>query len=266
MASQLIFKPGTPRHICLVLGRVLDMEIKDRSFGHPAGSVSDVSDDDTEAEGSEEFEHDDDVNGGLGEARGGHSPFTPDPARNEPRPGPIPDSPSKSPRRPTARRSPSAGEDSAGDRQRSPREEKQKADLKDNQYAYHCQMCLCESSPRDLAPAGSYIEAGEVRRRIMEAHHVDPVSAGVARHVGNVILLCKKCHDNYGARLNRSAVTAALRDDPKERSIDFGEGAFIKGRQIEIGISSTGEPIQLFFTDYHADYWLKQAPDRSGAA
>jgi len=36
-------------------------------------------------------------------------------------------------------------------------------------------------------------------------------------------------------------------------------------RLLEVGIS-TGEPVKLFFTEYHVDYWLKQAPDRSGAA
>ena len=77
---------------------------------------------------------------------------------------------------------------------------------------------------------------------------------------------CKRHHDNYGRQLSRAAVTAALRDDPKERSIDFSGGAPIKGRQIEIGISGTGEPVKLFFTDHHVEYWLKQVPDQSGTA
>lgn len=76
----------------------------------------------------------------------------------------------------------------------------------------------------------------------------------------------KRHHDNYGRQLSRAAVTAALRDDPKEQSIDFGEDASIKGRQIEVVIASMGEPVKLFFTEYHIDYWLKQAPNRSGAA
>ena len=50
-------------------------------------------------------------------------------------------------------------------------------------------MCLCERTPRELAPPGSYIQWEEVRRRVVEAHHVDLKSAGGARHAGNLILL-----------------------------------------------------------------------------
>lgn len=267
LASQLIFKPEAPRHVRFVLERVLDMEIEERSYGRPPVSESGASDDGTGVEDSGELEHGGDANQGLGEAGGGHSPFTPDPARNEPRPGPIPNSPSESSQRPTARRdSPGPGVAGSSGRKPSPREEEQIENLKGNQYASHCQMCLCERPPRDLAPAGSYIEAGEIRRRIMEVHHVDYVDAGGARHAGNMILLCIPHHGNYGAQLSHAAVTAALQDDPKKRSIDFGRGAPIEGRQIEIEISGTGEIVRLFFTDYHADYWLKQAPDRSGTA
>ncbi len=89
-------------------------------------------------------------------------------------------------------------------------------------YASHCQMCLCERLPTELAPAGSYVEWEEVRSRIVEAHHVDPKSGGGARHAGNLILLCKLHHDNYGRRLTREAVTIALRKATDKRIIRFG--------------------------------------------
>ena len=267
MASQLIFKPETPRHVRLVLKRVLDMEIEERSFGRSAGSISGESDDDIATGDSGDLEYDGDANDGLGEAGSGHSPFTPDPMRNEPRPGPIPNRPSVSRRHSTVRRDSSGSGGNGSGSRTAPAIEKEHIDaLKHDHYTSHCQMCLCERPPKELAPTGSYIEWEEVRRHVVEAHHPDLVSAGGARHAGNLILLCKRHHDNYGRQLSRAAVTAALRDGSKERSIDFGEGAPIEGRQIEIGISGTGEPVKLFFTEYHVDYWLKRAPDRSGTA
>ena len=113
-------------------------------------------------------------------------------------------------------------------------------------------MCLCLRLPWELAPDGSYVQWEEVRRRIVEAHHVDPKSGGGARHAGNLILLCKLHHDNYGRRLSRPAVTAALRSNSKEMYVDFGMDSRVKGRRVELTISDTDEVVTLFFTDYHA--------------
>ena len=131
--------------------------------------------------------------------------------------------------------------------------------LKGNQYASHCQMCLCRQSPGELAPKGSYVQWEEVRRRIVEAHHVDPKSGGGARHAGNLILLCKLHHDNYGRRLSRAAVTAALRSNSKEMYVNFGMDSKVKGQRVELTISGTDEVVTLFFTDHHATYWLSRA-------
>ena len=119
-------------------------------------------------------------------------------------------------------------------------------------------MCLCDQAPQELAPAGSYVQWEEVRRRVVEAHHVDPKSGGGARHAGNLILLCKQHHDNFGRRLTRTAVTTALRASPSERRIRFGVDSEVKGQQIELEISDTGESVTLFFSNHHADYWLSQ--------
>jgi hypothetical protein len=48
-------------------------------------------------------------------------------------------------------------------------------DLKQNQYAWHCQVCLATKPPTELAPHGSYVEAAENRQKVMEAHHLDHV-------------------------------------------------------------------------------------------
>ena len=121
-------------------------------------------------------------------------------------------------------------------------------------------MCLCERSPQQLAPAGSYIESEEVRQSIVHAHHTDPVSAGGVRHAGNMILLCKLHHDNYGGQFTRAGIGAALRDNPKNVSVHYDGDSHVNGRQIELTISRTGEVVKLFFTEYHIEYWLSQEP------
>lgn len=123
-------------------------------------------------------------------------------------------------------------------------------------------MCLCERSPLNLAPAGSYVEWEEVRRHIVQAHHVDPKSGQGARH-GNFILLCTLHHDNYGRRLTREAVTTALREPKKEKIVRFGDDgtplSTVDGRVTQVVIPDNGEVVSIFFTDEHVDYWLSQA-------
>ena len=93
----------------------------------------------------------------------------------------------------------------------------------------------------------------------MEAHHVDPKSGDGARHAGNLILLCRLHHHNYGRRLSRAAVTAALRVNSTEMSIEFERGSTVKGQKVELTIQDTGDVVELFFTDEHAAYWLSKA-------
>jgi hypothetical protein len=131
-------------------------------------------------------------------------------------------------------------------------------------------MCLCEREPRELAPPASYVQWEEVRRRVVEAHHVDLKSAGGARHAGNLILLCKLHHDNFGRRLTRAAITEALQGDTVDKVIRFGVAgeavAEVEGGQIELIIPDTGEVVKIFFTAQHADYWLSQAKPLADAA
>ena len=165
-------------------------------------------------------------------------------------PNPVPSQTNQwgSPRRPRVQPDSS---DSGGSRQ-TPRFEREHInELKRNHYASHCQMCLCERLPRELAPVGSYIESEEVRRKVVVAHHADLVAAGGAQHAGNLILLCDLHHNNYGGQLTRTGITAALRDNAKEMSICFGEDSHVNGLQIEVTISGTEEIVKLFFTDHH---------------
>ena len=256
VAKQLIFKPTARPIDLLALERAVEMEIADPSFGRPAGSNSDAGDHDTAAEDAYEQGQKGAEKDGLGEAGSGHSPFEPDPTRNKPKPRPI-STTSAGPRR-HPKEQPGLPNSVRGERSRqTPEIEKiHIEELKLYQYASHCQLCLCERSPKELAPAGSYIESEEVRRSVVHAHHADQVSAGGARHAGNIVLLCKLHHDNYGKQFTRAGISAALRDNPKEMSVSYDEDLLVNGRQIELEISGTGKVVKLFFTEYHVNYWL----------
>ena len=258
LAKQLVFKPAARRIHLLALEHAVGLEIEDPSFGRPTGSGTSANQDENAVEEGRQEEHDA-VGSEPGEARDGHSPFKPNPTGNSPKPGPLPsESGGLSPTSTRNYNTPDSKGDGDGPRQ-TPQLERIHIDvLKRDHYASHCQMCLCKRSPQELAPAGSYVEWEEVRRRIVEAHHPDLVSAGGARHAGNMILLCKRHHDNYGRQLSRARVTAALRGNPKGQSINFGQNTEVRGRQIEIEISGTGEVIKLFFTNHHIEYWLSQ--------
>ena len=197
IAAQLVFGPRARPVELLALERALRLEIDDPSYGPRTRATSPSKDGkafvedvalDADLEGdNEDLE--------PGEARAGHSPFRPDALRNVPKPGPIPSSLSvEADHRPRRTGRQGANERKEDNRSSPKLETVHVEDLKENQYASHCQMCLCRRSPEVLAPADSYIEWEEVRRRVVEAHHVDLKSAGGARHAGNLILLCKFHH------------------------------------------------------------------------
>jgi len=263
IAAQLVFKPAArPVHF-LALERTLELEIQDPSFGQPVSEVSPSEDDEAAADNVDQNEHDEE-DADPGEAVFGHSPFEPDASRNTPKPGPISSRPSATSQRSTQRDASSGANKGQGDAKPAPELEKEHIEsLKRSHYASHCQMCLCERPPHELAPAGSYIEWEEVRRRVVEAHHVDLKSAGGARHAGNLILLCKLHHDNYGQRLTRAAVMAALRGEKTDKLVHYGNSgdalSEVKGQTVEIVIPDTGEIVEIFFTDEHADFWLSHA-------
>ena len=262
LAEQLIFKLGTPRIYFLALKEILEMKIQDASFGMPDIIVSDsVNQEGFADEVVEGIENDEKE---PGEAIAGHAPFTPDPSRNKPTPRPF-TSNTVPTQRSHAHQNSERDENTGPDSRRPVPdiEKKQSKELKEQHYASHCQMCLCQKSPEKLAPSGSYVEWAEVRRHVMEAHHVDLVSAGGVRHAGNLILLCKLHHNNYGRRLTRATVTSALQDKTKEKVISFGNShddkTEVKGRILKIKIPDTSEEVELFFTNEHSEWWIDNA-------
>ena len=173
LARQFVFKPTARPIDLLALERAVGLEIDDPSYGRPAGTAADVRDDNPSVEDPDVPGSEDNVNSELREAGGGHSPLNPDPGRNKPNPGPMTSDPVGNSR---GSRGQSEAPDSGGrssTRHAPDLEKRHKEELKRDHYASHCQMCLCERAPQELAPAGSYIEWEEVRRKVVEAHHAD---------------------------------------------------------------------------------------------
>lgn len=261
IAKQLIFKPQARPLDLMALERALALEIKEPSFARSVkvdglDQISDQNGAGHEAESDNEGDE-------LGESLFGHAPFKPDPGGNVPKPGPIPSA--AKPRRQSGPGNSSGGPGpSDAPYVHTPQLEKDHVvALKADHYASHCQMCLCVRSPEELAPAGSYVEWAEIRRRVIEAHHLDLKSAGGARHAGNLVLLCKFHHDNFGRRLTRAGVTAAIQARTAEKTISFdmddGGRFTLKGKIADVAIHDTGEVVRLFFTDQHIAYWLAEA-------
>ena len=249
IAKYVIFEPSAlPMHH-LALEHAVNKEISDPSFAQ--SQKDDVNDDSS-------YETDlEDESADTAEAIKGHAPYSPDPKRNLPNPSPIPAIPTRSNQEKIGRQKKTQ---TNGKTSPTPEIEKEHINnLKSNQYASHCQICLSTNTPIALAPKGSYIYEEEVRRSIIEAHHADLKSGGGARHAGNLILLCKYHHDNYGRRFTRSKVTESLREKFKSKTISFGENHQVEGKLIEYTIPDDGNTITIFFTNNHAEFWLKNA-------
>ena len=262
MAKCLVFKSAAKPIYHFSLEYAVALNINDPSFGRSAQS-SDSNDPDEFIDSPGWGKHGDDqesdMDGETIEAKFGHSPFKPDESRNLPEPGPIPDKPTRLPRHRWGRADGGKLDRKGNDSGNTPVLEKEHVELlKLQHYASHCQICLCKWTPQELAPQRSYIFPEEVRRRIVEAHHVDLKSAEGARHAGNLILLCRLHHDNFGRRFTRVAITEALQANVEEKTIWFGPDTEVQGQKIEYVIPDTGEVIELFFTKQHADFWLTQ--------
>lgn len=276
IAKQLVFKPAAKPIELLALERSLNLKISELSFGRPTQRAEeDLTEEFVLADELETDEKTtaDDENADLGEAVDGHNPFDPNPGRNLPNPAPI----TSGGKGTSRRQSKNKRESDSNVRNKKDLETETTTDLESKHkeelrrhYASHCQMCVCKSRTDELAPRGSYVQWEEVRRSVMEAHHVDLKTAGGAGHAGNLLLLCKLHHNNLGRRLTRSAVTNALHGNPTQKTIRFdareGGAKQLTGEEIELELSDTTENIRIFFTDYHANYWREQAKTKPGEA
>lgn len=187
----------------------------------------------------------------AGESSRPHPGSEPDPKRNNPKPGELY---SGGGVRNTTR-------SNASNRPQVVAEDIQRVQLKTDHYASHCQIELARRSPEELAPVGSYAQHAENRIRMLEGHHPDKTSSGGARHAGNLLILSKVNHDGIGIRLSRADVTQALRDRWTPHRIAQADGStWLEGGIAQAIDRVSGEPIPIFFTNWHRDYWLKMAP------
>jgi hypothetical protein len=249
----------------LMLEQALRLEIYDPSFGRPESWEAHRGDEDVEDHKKSEVAGE---NGETSEAAHGHAPFAPTPSRNIPNPQPLPSSPRAGTKSREGNRRRNTEASAGGDSGRTPKLEKQHIELlKGEHYASHCQMCLCERSPSELAPRGSYVEWEELRRLVLEAHHVDPKAGGGARHAGNLMVLCTLHHNNYGGRLTRQTVTEAMRKTRHEKTVRFGDtdghDSEVTGRVICVVIPDNDDAVSIFFTEEHVGYWLEAAQPRA---
>ena len=234
-----------------VLGRAYRLEMRE---GDPLNN--------TEAEPSQEDVEDGETTSQNGEGQGPsatsaiHPVPKSDPAINIPKPGPIPQGEEVTRRDSTTRpkypKSPSTTEHT------------QITNLKEKQYAWHCQACLAESVPKILAPPSSYVKAPENRRKVMEAHHCDHYNAGGARHAGNILLLCHYHHRDLGDAVTRTEITRALQQASPRRLMFNSEreaSSPLEGQVVTIQPPQRQNSVVLFFTDAHAKYWLTTATE-----
>ena len=194
----------------------------------------------------------------LSATEGRHPAPDTDPLNNLPDPNQIPERPTHS------RRGGKASNRSRSARDRSAVESVQIDDLKRNQYAWHCQICLSAAEPSELAPTLSYVEGDYNRRRMIEAQHCDHVNAGGARHAGNIIVMCKYHHDELGDAFGRSEVVRTFKkamDHSLTFSTNGGVQKDVQGKIVTISPPQREEPVSIFFTTQHFEYWQKKASE-----
>ena len=250
LADHIFQEPK--RYYGSALYRAYEMELRERYPRRHEGEIELPEDDDIYEIVSQGGTH-----RGTWETSAVHSVPNRQPLNNLPEPGPIPSgggtisSVSRNTRR-TARTH-SADENSQVD------------DLKKNQYAWHCQACIAGMDPKELAPSSSYVAGSENRSQIMQAHHCDHVSAGGARHAGNIILLCRYHHLDLGDAVTRSDITRSF-DRGSIRRLTFtsdnGVSKSLRGRVVTVHPPQRQKPVSLFFTKDHADYWLTMATEK----
>ena len=241
-----------PRYYGSVLDRAYKMDMKEH---YPLEFATDVESPEEDDELDSTIDKDEEGDA-LTETAGVHPIPQPDLSKNVPKPGPIPTGPGTI--KPVKKASPGTS------RPQSTEENAQVDDLKEKQYAWHCQACVAGSEPRTLAPLSSYAGITQNRSPMMQAHHCDHVNAGGARHAGNILLLCRYHHLALGDAVSRAEVIQALGQARMHRlTFDSGNGVktTLEGKVVTVHPPQRQDSISLFFTATHSDYWLAKAAE-----
>jgi hypothetical protein len=241
--SDLIFVEPRARYMPAVLKAALEAEVREfqraaelrAGYGEPDDDMPPIRDGEDE----------------TSESIRPHPGGPPDPARNKPKPAPLYTGGSGEIRR---SKPPLSGRPQIVD------EDVQRRELKENHYAWHCQIELAHASPEALAPPGSYVEYRENRQRVVEAHHPDKVTAGGPRNAGNLLILSHLNHEGFGKAISRQQITDALLRDCEHRTILATDGSpWVEGVVAQVAVPVAGEKVAIFFTHDHRRYWLEMA-------
>ncbi len=154
---------------------------------------------------------------------------------------------------------------STDERRNSVEEEEQKLALKKEHYAWHCQACLGQYNPKEVAPPQSYVFLPAYRRRLIEAHHVSHLQNKGAIGAKNLVVLCSFHHDYLGDRLSAKAIQNALATAKRvtrkfPNNTDGTTSVPQQGLLAEIKMDDARGDALLFFTDQHAAAWTR--PDK----
>jgi len=258
--TQRVFDENAPKYAACVLQKAIRQEFRESEPFFP-----NISQDHSSAEPNPEDPE-------PGESSQTHRPAEADLTKNLPHPGPIPQSPTAAQQqgfRVAASRARPAG---TPKRNSVELEDLHRVNLKQNQYAWHCQVCLAAKTPRELAPEGSYVALAENRQKLIEAHHADQVYADGARHAGNLIVLCHHHHHQLGNALSRDQLTRALAAGAKTKKVTFFSGdaarskQTVEGQIVSVRPASTGRTVKFFFTTAHSEHWLRASVPSSKIA
>ena len=250
--ADLIFVAPAPRYYADVLQAALAAEV--REFHRRSSRVGDLSQgrDDDDLDPDHNSEPDDDEE--QSETQSPHPGGDPDPSLNKPAPKAIYRGGSGRVRKPAKSAAPS--------RVQHVDENVQRRELKQDHYAWHCQIELAKAGPATLSPVGSYAEHQENRQKLIEAHHPDKVASGGPRNAGNLLILSHLNHERVGRAISRQQITDALRADCPPRSILAADGSpWVDGVVAHVTIPATGEVVGIFFTLDHRQYWLEMGGD-----
>jgi hypothetical protein len=256
--AERVFDELAPRFAACVLQQAVRQEFREAQplFVVPGAAAENEVEKGSDSVGEPE----------PGETSQTHRPSEPDPSKNLPRPGPIPQTAPAGSQRGSRTAAGKARPKEAPTRNPVELEDLHRAELKQNQYAWHCQVCLAMKSPRDLAPEGSYVALAENRRKLIEAHHADQVHASGARHAGNLVVLCHYHHHQLGNALSREQLTRSLAATTVTKKVTFFAGGGDQSRRTVAGHiaavrpASTGSLVRFFFTTSHREHWLQTSP------
>lgn len=150
---------------------------------------------------------------------------------------------------------------STASRRNSIEEAEQIFELKEKHYAWHCQACLGQYQAIQAAPPRSYVSVHSIRRKLVEAHHVDHLQNEGAVGAKNLVVLCAFHHDYLGDHLSSDVIKDALaKAEPATRlfPVDADGNSFVtcEGIITNIKIDTSGTTTKLYFTHQHAKAWL----------